>query len=228
PASAPTGGGTNPSSRNHHQQTTRPLSRIVSKVKSVGAQIVPCSLTAADPTPRVIIKNPVAVRTNLGQVGCPRWLAWPGSSTWAAERGSAKPRGLRLRRSTICRRGDWDGVRYWRLLKTSPASRPLGKGELATHGSHASGRHVVTILCGSNVDMDTYRRWADPDLLATYRREPVVSRRRPDPTLDAARARPRATRRCRWGWNRQKRPALRTKRPRPQADRCPPATLLSL
>ena len=37
PASAPTGGGTSPFSRSHHQQTTRLVSSIVSKLKWVGA-----------------------------------------------------------------------------------------------------------------------------------------------------------------------------------------------
>ena len=51
-------------------------------------------------------------------------------------------------------------------------SAALGVAAILEDRARFAGRHVVTIVCGSNVDMDAYRRWADPDLLPTYRPHP--------------------------------------------------------
>src|SRR6185312_6264337 len=59
PASAPTGGGTNPSSRSHHQQTTR----LVTGAGHYQHRI------AADQLSRALTKIRADVRSNLSQVG---------------------------------------------------------------------------------------------------------------------------------------------------------------
>jgi threonine dehydratase len=39
-------------------------------------------------------------------------------------------------------------------------SAALGIAAILEDRDRFAGRHVVTIVCGSNVDMDAYRRWA--------------------------------------------------------------------
>lgn len=45
-------------------------------------------------------------------------------------------------------------------LVVEPAAA-LGIAAILEDRDRFAGRHVVTIVCGSNVDMDAYRRWVD-------------------------------------------------------------------
>lgn len=40
-------------------------------------------------------------------------------------------------------------------------SAALGIAAILENRDRFAGRHVVTIVCGSNVDLDAYRRWVD-------------------------------------------------------------------
>ncbi len=42
-------------------------------------------------------------------------------------------------------------------------SAALGNAAILENPDRFAGRHVVTIVCGSNVDMAAYHRWVDPD-----------------------------------------------------------------
>jgi hypothetical protein len=80
PASAPTGGGTNPFSRSHRQHTTRLVRHRAEAETAWGIENFVCAIrcypilsikadnqacTAADPIPRALIKIPADGRTNL-------------------------------------------------------------------------------------------------------------------------------------------------------------------
>jgi hypothetical protein len=50
---------------------------------------------------------------------------------------------------------------FSRTLASSSNRRPLGFAAILEDRDRFAGRHVVTIVCGSNVDMVAYRRWVN-------------------------------------------------------------------
>ena len=50
-------------------------------------------------------------------------------------------------------------------------SAALGIAAILEDRDRFAGRHVVTIVCGSNVDIDAYHRWVGPPPLWAIQRE---------------------------------------------------------
>jgi hypothetical protein len=57
----------------------------------------------------------------------------------------------------------WQRAGYRRPVATTIRPRAAGRWPpTSTIADGVAGRHVVTIVCGSNVDLDAYHRWVAP------------------------------------------------------------------